>query len=114
MQSIKEFLDKASDAYYKGSPIISDSEFNSLADSINYQEVGTKQDNRITHHFQMFSLQKVFDNELNKDPFNKYTNTVIVTPKLDGAAVSLLYINGQFVLGLTWGDGIKVLDITVH
>ena len=114
MQDLKEFLNKASDAYYKGSPIISDSEFDSLASSINYQEVGSKQDNRIAHHFQMFSLQKVFDNETNKDPFNKYKGTVLVTPKLDGAAVSLLYINGKFVQGLTRGDGIKGLDITEH
>ena len=114
MQDLKEFLNKASDAYYKGSPIISDSEFDSLASSINYQEVGSKQDNRIAHHFQMFSLQKVVDNETNKDPFNKYKGTVLVTPKLDGAAVSLLYINGKFVQGLTRGDGIKGLDITEH
>lgn len=114
MQSIKDFLGKASDAYYKGSPIISDSEFDRLAESINYEEVGSKQDNRIAHQFQMFSLQKVFDNELGKDPFNKYTETVIVTPKLDGAAVSLLYIDGEFVQGLTRGDGKKGLDVTDH
>ena len=114
MEQIKTFLDKASEAYYKGSPIISDNEFDRLAESIGYEEVGSKKDNRIAHHFQMFSLQKVFDNELNKDPFNKYTDTVIVTPKLDGAAVSLLYIDGEFMQGLTRGDGKKGLDVTEH
>ena len=114
MQSKKEFLDNAAEQYYKGNSIITDDEFDRLAESINYNEVGTKQDNRTAHHFQMFSLQKVFDNESNKDPFNKYKETVIVTPKLDGAAVSLLYIEGKFVQGLTRGDGIKGLDVTEH
>jgi DNA ligase (NAD+) len=114
MQSKKDFLDNASEQYYKGKPIISDDEFDRLAQSINYDTVGTKQDNRTSHHFQMFSLQKVFDNETHKDPFNKYKETVIVTPKLDGAAVSLLYIEGKFVQGLTRGDGKKGLDVTEH
>ena len=114
MQNVKQFLDKASEAYYKGSPIISDSEFDRLAESINYEEVGSKQDNRIAHHYPMFSLQKVFDNETDTDPFNNYRSTVIVTPKLDGAAVSLLYINGELTQGLTRGDGKKGLDVTEH
>jgi DNA ligase (NAD+) len=114
MQSKKDFLDNASEQYYKGKPIISDDEFDRLAQSINYDTVGTKQDNRTSHHFQMFSLQKVFDNETHKDPFNKYKETLIVTPKLDGAAVSLLYIEGKFVQGLTRGDGKKGLDVTEH
>jgi len=114
MQDIKDFLDKASAAYYEGSPIITDSEFDRLAESINYEEVGSKQDNRIAHQYQMFSLQKVFDNETNKDPFNNYKGTVLVTPKLDGAAVSLLYIEGKFSQALTRGDGKKGLDVTEH
>jgi DNA ligase (NAD+) len=114
MQSTKEFLDRAASEYYKGNSIISDDEFDRLAESINYTQVGTKQDNRTSHQYQMFSLQKVFDNEIHKDPFNKYKETVIVTPKLDGAAVSLLYIEGKFVQGLTRGDGKKGLDVTEH
>ena len=112
--SIKEFLDTASEEYYKGSPVISDEEFDRLAESINYNAVGSKQDNRTAHHYQMFSLQKVFDNETDKDPFNKYKNAVVVTPKLDGAAVSLLYVKGAFVQGLTRGDGKRGLDVTEH
>jgi DNA ligase (NAD+) len=112
MQSTKEFLDHAASEYYRGTSIISDEEFDRLAESINYNKVGTKQDNRIAHQYQMFSLQKVFDNETDKDPFNKYKNSVVVTPKLDGAAVSLLYIKGEFVQGLTRGDGKRGIDVT--
>ena len=45
MQSTKEFLDRAASEYYKGNSIISDDEFDRLAESINYTQVGTKQDN---------------------------------------------------------------------
>ena len=112
MQSTTEFLDYAADQYYNGTPVISDEEFDRLAESINYNKVGTKQDNRIAHQYQMFSLQKVFDNETDKDPFNKYKNSVVVTPKLDGAAVSLLYLKGKFSQALTRGDGKRGLDVT--
>ena len=43
MQSKKDFLDNASEQYYKGKPIITDDEFDRLAQSINYN-AGMKSD----------------------------------------------------------------------
>ncbi len=116
MENLKEVLDKAAEAYYKGFPTMSDSEFDKLALLIGYEEVGlSSEDNRFQHLHQMYSLQKVFSNEVStKDPFNSYKGAVVVTPKLDGAAVSLLYVNGQLLRALTRGDGKKGLDITNH
>ena len=114
MENIKASLRRAAIAYYNGNPIMSDAEFDRLAELVNYEDVGaSSKDNRYPHAFQMFSLQKVFDNEIHiKDPFNSYKGTVIVSPKLDGAAVSLLYVGGKLHRALTRGDGKKGLDIT--
>ena len=114
MENIKASLRRAAIAYYNGSPIMSDAEFDRLAELVNYEDVGaSSNDNRYPHAFQMFSLQKVFSNEIStKDPFNSYKDTVIVSPKLDGAAVSLLYVGQKLHRALTRGDGKKGLDIT--
>ena len=114
MENIKESLRRAAIAYYNGEPIMSDAEFDRLAELVNYEDVGaSSNDNRYPHAFQMFSLQKVFDNEIHiKDPFNSYKDAVVVSPKLDGAAVSLLYVGGKLHRALTRGDGKKGLDIT--
>jgi len=116
MEKVKEYLRKASEAYYKGEPIISDIEFDRLAEISGFEEVGTSTtDNRFKHAFRMYSLQKVFENEhAEKNPLKDYTEKLIWTPKLDGAAVSLLYINGNLERALTRGDGKKGLDITSH
>ena len=55
----------------------------------------------------MYSLQKYFD--IAEAP---NTSEYVCTPKLDGAAVSLLYVNGHFALGLTRGDGNLGRDVT--
>lgn len=116
MENLKEVLQQASTDYYNGNPTMSDTAFDRLSEVAGYEEVGTSSsDNRVPHMYQMYSLQKVFSNEAStKDPFNNYKGTVIVSPKLDGAAVSLLYVEGQFLRALTRGDGKKGLDITSH
>ena len=116
MENSKEVLQQAATDYYNGNPTMSDTAFDRLSEIAGYEEVGTSSsDNRVPHMYQMYSLQKVFSNEVStKDPFNNYKGTVIVSPKLDGAAVSLLYVEGQFLRALTRGDGKKGLDITSH
>ena len=116
MKKVKEYLRKASEAYYEGTPFISDREFDRLAEVSGFNEVGTStSNNRFKHAFRMYSLQKVFENEHEeKSPLKNYEGKVTWTPKLDGAAVSLLYINGYLERALTRGDGKKGIDITGH
>ena len=105
---MQEFLDRASTMYYEGYPIISDEEFDLLADKHNYNKVGYTVTDAVSHTYQMYSLQKCFD--LDKAPLD--VNSCVCSPKLDGAAVSLLYVNGALQLALTRGDGIQGRDIT--
>ena len=116
MEKVKEYLRKASEAYYKGEPIISDIEFDRLSEVVGFNEVGTStSNNRFKHAFRMYSLQKVFENEhAEKNPLKDYTEKLTWTPKLDGAAVSLLYINGELERALTRGNGKMGIDITGH
>lgn len=105
------FLDYASSKYYAGDPIMSDEEFDKLAEYHSYESVGAPvTSDRIAHAFPMWSLQKCYDDEpliqLGKGA------TVAVTPKLDGAAVANYYVYGKHVLSLTRGDGKEGLDIT--
>lgn len=116
MKNLKAILQQASTDYYNGNPTMSDTAFDKLVEISGYDEVGfSSNSNRIPHLHQMYSLQKVFSNEIGtKDPFNNYKGSVLVTPKLDGAAVSLLYVEGQLLRALTRGDGKRGLDITDH
>lgn len=107
---MREFLHKASKLYYEGSPILSDEEFDLLAQKHHYNAVGYTVTDAVPHTFQMFSLQKCFD--LNDAPADVIKSQYIVTPKLDGAAVSILYVNGELQLALTRGDGVQGRDIT--
>ena len=105
---MQKFLDRASQLYYEGNPLLSDEEFDRLADKHNYNKVGYEVTDAVPHTFQMYSLQKCFD--LAKAPLD--IKQCLVSPKLDGAAVSLLYVNGHLELALTRGDGVQGRDIT--
>lgn len=105
---MREFLDRASKKYYEGSPVLSDEEFDLLAQKHNYNRVGYTVTDAIPHAYRMYSLQKCFD--ITKAPLS--VTKCIRTPKLDGAAVSILYVDGNLELALTRGDGIQGRDIT--
>ena len=110
MNKIKDYLDAASAAYYAGKPFISDEVFDRLAESADYQAVGAKQHDHIhKHYYRMYSLQKYYEDE-GVAPLQEYAKTT--SPKLDGAAISLLYIDGSLARALTRGDGIEGTDIT--
>jgi DNA ligase (NAD+) len=105
---MKNFLQYASKKYHEGNPVISDAEFDRLAELHNYEDVGHSVQHGIPHHFPMYSLKKCYVGE----KIIELNGETIETPKLDGAAISILYIGRQLVMGLTRGDGKRGEDIT--
>jgi len=105
-----KLLKQASKTYYEGNPIMSDEEFDRLADIHKWEDVGYNPDNREAHIFPLFSLQKVFVGE-DQDPF-EYEVDIIETPKLDGAAISIQYKEGKIDKVLTRGNGKEGVNVT--
>ena len=107
-ESMKDFIEKASCCYYAGYPILTDEEFDTLVKKYKVERVGHQVTDGTPHTHKMYSLQKYFTLTEAPDNLMDY----VVSPKLDGAAVSLLYIKGHFALGLTRGDGNIGRDVT--
>lgn len=109
---IDSLLVKASKAYYDGEPILSDEQFDYLADLVDFKGLGAKPTGEVKKHYKrMFSLQKYYAGE-GKVPLADYLGFKYQSPKLDGAAIAALYIDKQLVQVLTRGDGIEGRDIT--
>ena len=100
----KEYLDYCSQQYYSGTPVISDAVFDALAKAHNYTVVGAQTQQAEPHTWPMYSLQKHYDDDTKPNPLHNQ-GEVGYSIKLDGAAISLLYINGRLAKALTRGDG---------
>lgn len=113
MKQIEQFLDSASKAYYAGSPFISDEQFDRLAETVDYNKVGATETSakKARHLYQMYSLQKFYEDENQKRPLEGERD-IVASIKLDGAALSLLYIDGNLVRAITRGDGVEGQDVT--
>ena len=114
MKNLEALIKQARIAYYNGKPMMSDEAYDRLEEQLGtVTEVGhdliKDRNARYPHAFRMYSLQKAYSVEEHPDYGNE---PVVVTPKLDGAAVSLQYIRGELSLALTRGDGKHGLEIT--
>ncbi len=112
MKSVEQYLTECARQYYQGNPIISDEVFDRLADSVGFSKVGARQHGHIQkHYFPMYSLKKFYVDEGKENPLVGEKD-ITVSPKLDGAAISILYIDGALTRVLTRGDGTEGTNIT--
>lgn len=112
MNKLVEYLNNAARHYYNGTPIISDEVFDALADSIGYSQLGATQHGDTERHYRrMYSLEKFYADENNRKPLAGHRN-VTMSPKIDGAAVEHLYLDGKYSRSLTRGDGVEGKVVT--
>jgi len=112
-EKLETYLRKCNEAYANGTPIIADEVYDRLVENTSLaDEIGvTTDEQRYKHPFPMYSLQKVFSGE-DEEPDWVSSQPHIMTAKLDGAAVSITYLDGELQRALTRGDGKQGLDIT--
>ena len=88
MNKITEFLNTAARHYYNGTPIITDAQFDALAESVGYGSVGALQHgNTQKHYFPMYSLQKFYADVRDATPLAGYAGDVVMSPKESKTAV---------------------------
>ncbi len=125
--------------YVMNDPLIADFEFDTLYDLLKKteesypalittdsptQRVGpgfTKQFNTVQHLVPMLSLENSYDaidliewDRKARELSGMDTLNYCVEPKFDGASISIIYENDQYVRGATRGDGIAGEDITLN
>lgn len=124
-----ELYNVAKEAYYAGTPIMEDFEFDALEKSLgleNNSYVGTRHNPSYTikHPFTMGSLSKEqihekdgvinWDEHLTKVKKFIKNNPTIITPKYDGCSFEAIYSYGKLVSVSTRGDGEYGRDILSH
>jgi len=112
VKNITQYLNECARQYYTGNPIISDEVFDRLAESVGYSNVGARQHENIQkHYYPLYSLAKYYEDEGKANPLSTERD-VSFSAKLDGAAISILYIDGELTRVLTRGDGKEGTDVT--
>ena len=119
------------DAYYQGSPLVADAEFDAIEDELRglveaYPEL-TPDPNPldqvgapavlhapIRHSRPMLSLEKATKPEQVAAFFDRFPGQpVVVMPKLDGLSLAVVYEDGRLVRAVTRGDGTTGDDVTI-
>ncbi|WP_040822336.1 NAD-dependent DNA ligase LigA [Nocardia jiangxiensis] len=133
-ERIQELADRVvalRDAYYQGSPLVADAEYDAIEDELRglieahpdltpepnpLAQVGAPAvlHAPIRHSHPMLSLEKATKPEQVAAFFERFAGqSVVVMPKLDGLSLALIFEDGQLVRAVTRGDGTTGDDVTV-
>ncbi|MFI5717691.1 NAD-dependent DNA ligase LigA [Nocardia sp. NPDC051750] len=133
-ECIQELADRMvvlRDAYYQGSPLVADAEFDAIEDELRglieahpdlapdpnpLEQVGAPAvlHAPIRHARPMLSLEKATTPEQVAAFFDRFPGQpVVVMPKLDGLSLSLVLEDGRLVRAVTRGDGTTGDDVTM-
>ncbi|MFD9741556.1 NAD-dependent DNA ligase LigA [Umezawaea sp. NPDC059074] len=132
-ERIQELADRIvvlRDAYYRGSPLVADAEYDVVEDELRglidehpdltpdpnpLEQVGAPGvlHAPIRHSRPMLSLEKSTKPEQVAAFFGRFPGQpVVVMPKLDGLSLALVYENGRLARAVTRGDGTTGDDVT--
>ncbi len=118
------------DAYYQGSPVVADAEYDAIEDELRsliaanpeltpepnpLDQVGAPAilHAPIRHSRPMLSLEKATKPEQVEAFFSRFPGQpVVVMPKLDGLSLALVYEDGRLARAITRGDGTTGDDVT--
>lgn len=126
IKSIRKKLTEYDNSYYNDSvSLIPDFEYDSLKDTLKslspnddyFKSIGAKVDDKawkkVKHDIAMGSLNKVNTSEQFNEWASKVSDELLVlTPKLDGMSIELIYDKGELVQAITRGDGETGFSIT--
>ncbi|MGS2811272.1 NAD-dependent DNA ligase LigA [Nocardia sp. MW-W600-9] len=133
-ERIQELADRIvalRDAYYQGSPLVADAEYDTIEDELRaliaahpeltpdpnpLEEVGAPAvlHAPIRHSRPMLSLEKATKPEQVEAFFQRFPGQpVVVMPKLDGLSLALVFEDGRLVRAVTRGDGTTGDDVTM-
>jgi DNA ligase (NAD+) len=132
-ERIQELADRVvvlRDAYYRGSPLVADAEYDAVEDELRglveanpdlapdpnpLEQVGAPGvlHAPVRHSRPMLSLEKATKAEQVAAFFDRFPGQpVVVMPKLDGLSLALVYENGRLARAITRGDGTTGDDVT--
>jgi DNA ligase (NAD+) len=132
---VEKLLKAAYNYYVLNSPIISDAEYDELykkvrkweeenipneeqriTSKLNLGYFEGKTQTKLTHPFSMLSVDNADEEDINKKLFHYFwvgnDYNYVVTPKLDGVALELVYVDKKLQAKITRGDGLKGGDVT--
>ncbi|WP_285488733.1 NAD-dependent DNA ligase LigA [Amycolatopsis taiwanensis] len=119
------------DAYYRGSPLVADAEYDAIEDELRrlieaspelapeenpLEQVGAPAvlHAPVRHSRPMLSLEKATRPEQVAAFFDRFAGQpVVVMPKLDGLSLALVYQDGRFAQAVTRGDGTTGDDVSI-
>ncbi len=119
------------DAYYRGSPLVADAEYDAIEDELRglieahpdlapdpnpLEQVGAPAvlHAPIRHSRPMLSLEKATTSDQVAAFFDRFPGqAVVVMPKLDGLSLALIFEDGRLVRAVTRGDGTTGDDVTM-
>lgn len=103
-KAMQTYLKARQTEYYAGNPTISNEEYDALVARFGEDSIGGE-GGEYKHMFRMYSLDKVYP--CRGDKFPLPLDQCVQSPKLDGCAISLLYVSGERVQGNTRGNGVS-------
>lgn len=108
---IEKLVKYLQSCYYAGNPAVEDAVYDALVSIYGGEnQIGPTGD--VPHVVPMWSLQKVYPKRGDGIPSVCIGHILAKSPKYDGNAVELVYVDGNFISATTRGDGEKGQDIT--